>query len=188
MQNRPSRASSAHRPHCLKTSPHAGLFRNGETQTRTGDTTIFRDPGKASLVSKVPANWQVGDRAARCRSLRIPAVPRGFRTSQGGRGPKPSGVQGQRPGTYGWVVASESEGDRDAPRRRALAQRRFGRKRAGADDRARVGRLVFRAQRFPNRKVGWYPGFVSSYSCVSGTRFHPWPSISASASGVQRKT
>jgi hypothetical protein len=27
----------------LKTGPRAGIFRNGETRTRTGDTTIFRD-------------------------------------------------------------------------------------------------------------------------------------------------
>jgi hypothetical protein len=80
------------RRHCLKTSPHAGLFRDGKTQTRTGDTTIFRDPGAAPLPPKVPANRRVRHRAVQPASLRIPAVPSGFRTSQGGRGPKRGGT------------------------------------------------------------------------------------------------
>jgi hypothetical protein len=37
----PAQTGLAHLP---KTSPRAGIFRNGETRNRTGDTTIFRRP------------------------------------------------------------------------------------------------------------------------------------------------
>ena len=83
----PKRGRRQRHPQRQNTAP-CRQFLNGETQTRTGDTTIFRDPEEASSAPKVPANRRVSDRAGRCTSLRIPAVPSAFRTSQGGRGPK----------------------------------------------------------------------------------------------------
>jgi hypothetical protein len=53
------------------------------TTPRSGVTTIFRDPEESASPPKTPANRRVAGQAAQTVSLRIPAVPRGFRTSQG---------------------------------------------------------------------------------------------------------
>ncbi len=65
-QNGPSSAPSNRLAYRLETRPCAGIFRNGETRTRTGDTTIFsrvlyqlsylaERPAKRPLYASSPA-------------------------------------------------------------------------------------------------------------------------------------
>jgi hypothetical protein len=81
VQNCPSRASSAHRPHCLKTSPHAGLFRNGETRLELG-TPRFSGTRKGRRLRR--KSLQIGGSVRDRRN----AHPRGYRRLQAGLGPR----------------------------------------------------------------------------------------------------
>jgi hypothetical protein len=72
--NGPCGASS----NCLtregQTRPRAGIFRDGETRNRTGDTTIFRDAEPGLDRAKRPANRDITDRV---QSATIPVDNRG---------------------------------------------------------------------------------------------------------------
>jgi hypothetical protein len=65
----------------------AGASSDGETRTRTGDTTIFREPRTRPLRRQVPANQALGRRPTECRCLCLRSVPRGFGTPRAPRSP-----------------------------------------------------------------------------------------------------
>jgi hypothetical protein len=87
-----------------RNSPYAGTSRDGETRTRTGDTTIFRQPEGASRAiestCKSTCLWRLG----------LWGVPRGFvRFPVGyGRGgsPRPFRWRAKRPGERQYRLAS----------------------------------------------------------------------------------
>ena len=83
----PNRRPRRLAPETRKPRRHRG-FRNGETRTRTGDTTIFRESPRAPLRLETPANRQLWRVAARRPCFRFGVVSRGFGTSSGGRSPK----------------------------------------------------------------------------------------------------
>jgi hypothetical protein len=64
------------------------LLPDGETRTRTGDTTIFRESWEAGLSSERPAKRRVRGRDAVPRSCRLRPVARRFGTSRRARSPK----------------------------------------------------------------------------------------------------
>jgi hypothetical protein len=66
----------------------AGALRDGETRTRTGDTTIFRESRETCSAREAPANRQVRSRDATPRYWRLRPVTRRFGTSGRARSPK----------------------------------------------------------------------------------------------------
>jgi hypothetical protein len=68
-------------------------FRDGETRTRTGDTTIFRESWTGNCVSRMPANQALRGHARAARYRCLPPPPCAFGTSGWARSPKraPSG-------------------------------------------------------------------------------------------------
>jgi hypothetical protein len=77
-----------------KTRSGAGIFRNGETRTRTGDTTIFRDAGTSREGPEKSCKSEVAGWAA-CGS--IPVVSCSFeRLKDVGDRPRPFHLEPDR--------------------------------------------------------------------------------------------
>jgi hypothetical protein len=68
--------------------PLAGTSSDGETRTRTGGTTIFRESQYDLLDHERPANQAIPARMTPARCQRFRAVCRAFGTSSGLRSPK----------------------------------------------------------------------------------------------------